>query len=172
MEAIIWKKSNWNDACLEAGNDNQRQIRMAAPAGRKNIAVVSGSLENTCGKGEIGRQFHFGRDGKTNSTGIPWIRQDDVFQKEVMNTKLSEYVRTKAEEIPVRNNKGSLEQRREREAQLGEQTQKGKCSPNIIGYAQVRLLLAFQPCICYLPPVNGALGPQIFNCHAAFSLFI
>ena len=36
-------------------------------------------------------------------------------------------------------------------------------SPNITGCAQVRLLLACQPCICYLLPVNGSLGSNTLN---------
>ena len=31
-------------------------------------------------------------------------------------------------------------------------------SPYVIGGVQVRLLLACQPCIDYLPPINGSLG--------------
>ena len=36
-------------------------------------------------------------------------------------------------------------------------------SPHIIGYAQVRLLLACQPCSFYLLPVNGSRGSYILN---------
>ena len=54
-------------------------------------------------------------------------------------------------------------------------------SPNTTGNAQVRLLLACQPCICYLLPVNGSHGSNrlswslslsLFNCSAIYSFII
>ena len=42
---------------------------------------------------------------------------------------------------------------------------------NFTGCAQVRFLLACQPCIAYLLPVNGFRGSNMLNCSLSLSFF-
>ena len=42
---------------------------------------------------------------------------------------------------------------------------------NFTGCAQVRFLLACQPCIGYLLPVNGSRGSNMLNCSLSLSFF-
>ena len=44
-------------------------------------------------------------------------------------------------------------------------------SPNNTGCAQVRFLLACQPCNCYLLPINGSRGSNIANWSLSLSCF-